>query len=65
MTNEAAIQRYSELVAAMQERDQAMRRVEALDKRIAELAGLVPASETRKPSRKTLSPKDFARGCGI
>lgn len=61
----AAIQRNPELVAAMRERDQTMRRLEALDRRIAELFGLAPASESRKPSRKTLSPKDFTRGCGI
>lgn len=65
MTQESIIQRHSELVAAMQERAQAMQRVAVLDKRIAELAGLVPASETRKEPRKTLSPKDFARGCGL
>ena len=49
----------------MREREQVMLRVKALDKRIAELAGLVPASETRKTSKKTLSPKDFVRGCGM
>lgn len=65
MTSDLALQRYSELVAAMREREQVMLRVKALDKRIAELAGLVPASETRKASKKTLSPKDFARGCGM
>lgn len=65
MTNDPAIQRYSELVAAMQECERVRLHVKVLDKRIAELAGLVPASETRKTSKKTLSPKDFARGCGM
>lgn len=54
-----------EIVALLEERSQQSKKLQALDRRINELAGIVPEDQTRKPHRKTLSPKDFARGCGI
>lgn len=65
MTDHLAAERYAELVSAMRERDAALRKVAALEKRINELAGIAQASQTHKSSQKTLSPKDFARGCGF
>lgn len=65
MTDHLAAERYAELISAMRERDAALRKVAALEKRINELAGIAQTSQTHKPSQKTLSPKDFARGCGI
>ncbi|MDE7240751.1 hypothetical protein [Desulfovibrio sp.] len=65
MTDNIAAERYAELVSAMRERDAALRKVAALDKRINELAGIAQVSQTHKPSQKTGSPKDFARGCGL
>lgn len=65
MTNSnAAEQRLSEIVSLLAEREQEAKRLQALDRRIAELAGIVP-EETRKPSKKNLSPKEFIRGCGL
>ena len=46
------------------ERTRLAEQLAALDKRIAELAGF-GAEEQRKPAKKTFSPKEFARGCGI
>ncbi|WP_165070340.1 hypothetical protein [Desulfovibrio sp. ZJ200] len=65
MTDHLAAERYAELLSALRERDAAMRKLAALDKRIKELAGIVQTSQTHKPAQKTLSPKDFARGCGF
>lgn len=65
MTDHLAAERFAELTAAMREREEALRKVAALERRINELAGIAQASQTHKPSQKTLSPKDFARGCGI
>lgn len=65
MTDHLAAERYAELVSAMRERDAALRKVAALEKRINELAGITQASQTHKPVQKTLPRKDFIRGCGI
>lgn len=65
MTEQIKAERYAELVAAMRERDEALRKIAALDKRIGELVGLSNPAQTRKTPRQTISPKDFARGCGV
>lgn len=64
MTEQLAAERYTELITAMREREEAQRKVAALDKRISELAGLTTESQ-RKSAKKTFSPQEFSRGCGI
>lgn len=61
----ATEQRLSEIVALLAEREREAKRLQALDRRIAELAGIVPDKQARKPPKKTHSPKEFVRGCGL
>ncbi len=56
--------RFRELANALRERDQALKKVEALEKRIAELAGLNTTTENRKSPKKTFTPEQFAKACG-
>lgn len=60
-----AEQRLSEIVALLAEREREAKRLQALDRRIAELAGIVPDEQARKPPKKTHSPEEFTRGCGL
>ncbi len=62
MTNEMAFEKLREIEAVYRERDEAAKRVAALDKRIAELMGITSQSQRKT---KTFSPKEFARGCGV
>lgn len=66
MTNSnIAEQRLSEIVVLLAEREREAKRLQALDRRIAELAGIVPDEHARKPPKKTHSPEEFTRGCGL
>ena len=66
MTNSnIAEQRLSEIVVLLAEREREAKRLQALDRRIAELAGIVPDEQVRKPPKKTHSPEEFTRGCGL
>ncbi len=66
MTNSnIAEQRLSEIVVLLAEREREAKRLQALDRRIAELAGIVPDEQARKPPKKTHSPEEFTRGCGL
>ncbi len=62
MTNDLALEKLRELQTAYKERDEAAKRVAALDKLIAELIGITSQSQRKT---KTFSPKEFARGCGV
>lgn len=64
MSSDDAKQRLSEIVALLEERAREAQKIQALDKRIAELAGAIPEERTRK-LKNASSPKDFARGCGL
>ncbi|MBD5417320.1 MAG: hypothetical protein HDR50_06610 [Desulfovibrio sp.] len=65
MIEQLASERLAELCAAHLELAEAQRKVAAIQKRINELTGVAQTSQTHKPAQKTLSPKDFARGCGF
>lgn len=65
INSNTAEQRLSGIVALLAERERETKRLQALDLRIAELAGFVPEGQMRKPSKKNLSPKEFKRGCGV
>lgn len=65
MNNETAEWKWSKIVALLEERARESKKIQALDRRIAELAGIVPEEQTRKQPRKALSHRDFARGCGL
>ena len=58
-------EKYRELAEALRERDKAIKKVKALEKRIEELIGLSDVAESRKPQKKTFSAREFAKGCGV
>ena len=60
MTTEMEIEKLKELQTAYRERDEAAKCIATLDKRIAELMGMVSQAKTRKT--KTFSPKSLS-GC--
>lgn len=55
--------KYNELCAALVQRDKLAKELAALDRRVNELAGIVPESQTRKP--KATNPKSFKQLCGV
>lgn len=57
--------RLAEIAALVAERERESKKLQILDRRIAELVEVIPDRETRKNRRQTFSPKDFARGCGL
>jgi len=53
-----------EIRRIMPERNKLLERLAAIDRRIAELAGIEQDKGTRKPPKKTLSRDLFRRACG-
>ena len=53
-----------EIRRIMPERNKLLEKLAAIDRRIAELAGLDDSKATRKPPRKTLTRDLFRRACG-
>lgn len=53
-----------EIRRIMPERNKLLERLAAIDRRIAELAGIDDDKATRKPPKKTLSRDLFRRACG-
>ena len=64
-TENSIQQRLDEIAALLREREQETKKIQTLDRRIAELAGIVPEHQTRKTMKKTVSRRQFAAGCGI
>ncbi len=62
-THLSAEQKLTELGKLLFERERESERLKAIDRRIAELVGIVDESRTRKI--KPMSPKDFRRGVGL
>lgn len=58
-------QRLAEIAALLREREQETKKIQTLDRRIAELAGIAPEHQIRKPIKKTVPRRQFASGCGI
>lgn len=62
---EDAGEKLKEIRQVLHELEKIKEQERALSARIADLAGLPPEKEQRKPRRKTFTPSEFARGCGL
>lgn len=62
---EAPPERLEEIRRIIPERTRLAEQLAALDRRIAELAGLEQGGTARKPTKKTLSRDLFRRACGV
>lgn len=65
MSEDIGMQKYKELLKAVRDREEAARRLEACNRRIAELSGLMPENASRKPSKKTITREEFRAACSI
>lgn len=61
----AAEEKLAEIARLIREREQAQHVVSTIDARIVSLATGAADKTQRKPRSKTVSARDFARGCGV
>jgi hypothetical protein len=59
---EDASVKLAEIAKLLREREERSKEVQAIDERIAELAGATLRTQRKT---KTFTAKDFARGCGL
>lgn len=60
-----AEQLLAEIVSLLAEREREAKKLQSIDKRIAEIAGIVPENKMRKSRKQTFSAEEFVRGCQI
>lgn len=60
-----AEQRLAEIVSLLAEREREAKKLQSIDKRIAEIAGIIPENKMRKSRKQTFSAEEFVRGCQI
>lgn len=55
----------TELKRILEEKELLRQKEKKLDERLAALHGLLPKSKQRKDRKKTYSPQEYARACGV